>query len=75
MKPSKGFLQEFLFIVLLLILGTINYGWVFYPLLGDLWSVINGCILLGLIFVIIGIKLGRRLQLNSKPPSDNTEAI
>jgi hypothetical protein len=42
----------FLFAVLF-ILGIFNFGWIFFPTVGEWWSAINGAIFLGIVVVAV----------------------
>jgi len=53
--------SDYFLVPLLLILGIFNYGWVFYPKLGELWNAINGVVFLIIIVTAVLHGLGKYL--------------
>jgi nicotinamide riboside transporter PnuC len=57
-------MQNWGVIILLLILAMLNYGWVFFPVLGQINSVLNGIILIAILLAAILMRLIKRNEHN-----------
>ncbi len=53
--------SDYFLVVLLLVLGLLNFGWVFFPKIGELWTAINGGILLIIVVAAVLYRLGKHL--------------
>jgi len=61
--------DAFLFIVML-VLGTLTFGWVFYSPLGSLWGILNGTIIIGIIIAGMGQWLVEQPEMTKKSKAD-----
>ena len=51
--------SDYFLIAILLVLGTLSYGWVFSPVLGRIWTTINGIAVVGIVLAAIFYRIGR----------------
>ena len=55
MNKLKTFLDsDYFLMVLLAILGLFNFGWIFFPILGQIWMAINaGIVILAAVYLLL----------------------
>jgi hypothetical protein len=57
--------SDYFLLAVLLVLGTLNYGWVFFPVLGQIWTAINGMVVLGIVLAGVLYRIGQHLFFTS----------
>jgi hypothetical protein len=56
-KLTASISSDYFLLLMLLVLGAFNFGWVFFPVLGQIWTVVNS----GIIILAIGYLIVRGL--------------
>jgi hypothetical protein len=64
-KRAAAIISDCLLFAALIILATLNYGWVVYPELGVLGNIVNGTILVAIVLMAVLYRLSKRLFFTS----------
>jgi len=63
---SRVFNSNAFFIIILLALGVLNYGWVIWPPLGMVWALLNGTIIMGIVLAGLCVKFYKLFRHSGK---------